>query len=229
MMRTLNLMLGDIRFQIKYGFYLLYAFFTLLYVAILCLLPSGWKQDAAPLIIFSDPALLGMIFTGVIVLFEKSERVINSIAVSPVKAGEYMVSKAVTLGLISLATGVTLGVTSGGIEFPFRFVSGLFLGSCIFTWTGLLVTTKIDTLNRYVIYIIPLSAVVTVPVIIYRFFNAHPLWLIHPGVATFELLNNYADYDFIAAISIAAWLPTIYVITKRQFSKMLKTLGGGKL
>ncbi|MDR1341327.1 MAG: ABC transporter, partial [Prevotellaceae bacterium] len=68
MKRIIKLMAGDVRFQIKYGFYLLYAFFTFLYIAILYILPSAWKSDATTLVIYSDPALLGLIFVGVIVL-----------------------------------------------------------------------------------------------------------------------------------------------------------------
>lgn len=229
MTRTIKLIGGDVRFQLKYGFYLLYGFFTLVYIAILYILPTEWKTDAASIIIFSDPALLGMIFTGVLLLFEKNERVINSIAVSPVKTGEYLLSKAVTLGFISLLTGVILGIAAGSIEYPARFIAALFFGSWVFTWIGLLVGTKINTLNQYILCLIPLLIIVTSPVITYQFFNPHPAWLIHPGVAVFELLNNNTDNDLIAGISLIIWLILIYFITRNQFSKMLKTLGGAKL
>lgn len=229
MKRTINLVVGDIRFQLKYGFYVLYAFFTLLYIAVLYIFPAGWKADASSIIIFSDPALLGMIFTGVLVLFEKSERVINSIAVSPVKTSEYLLSKAFTLGLISLLTGLILGVTAGSIHYPVRFVLALFFGSWIFTWMGLLVSTKINTLNQYVMSLIPMLIVVTSPVITYQFFNPHPAWLLHPGVAIFELMNNITEYDLMAGVSIVVWLFLTYSVTQNQFSKMLKKMGGAKL
>jgi len=74
-MRLKALLIGDIRFQFKYGFYFLYLIFTILYVGMLYALPAAWRERAAVLMIFTDPAAMGLYFMGAIVLFEKGERV----------------------------------------------------------------------------------------------------------------------------------------------------------
>jgi fluoroquinolone transport system permease protein len=56
--------------------------------------------------IFSDPAAMGLYFMGAIVLFEKSERVLSAIAVSPVKPREYVLSKLCSIGIVSAAAGL---------------------------------------------------------------------------------------------------------------------------
>ena len=61
-MRICNLILWDIRFQIKYGFYFLYTVLTVLYLAVILSLPTAWRQTVATVLIFSDPAAMGLFF-----------------------------------------------------------------------------------------------------------------------------------------------------------------------
>ena len=84
-MRLKGLLLGDIKFQIKYGIYFLYVAITVIYLVILSFVPSSVKKVTASIIIFTDPAVLGLFFMGAIVLLEKSQRVLPSLAISPVK------------------------------------------------------------------------------------------------------------------------------------------------
>ena len=55
-MKIFNLILWDMRFQAKYGFYLLYAFLTVLYTAVLVSIPQSIKPALSAILIFSDPA-----------------------------------------------------------------------------------------------------------------------------------------------------------------------------
>ena len=68
-MRIRSLIIGDVRFQFKYGFYLLYLFFSVLYISLVYIFPVSWRERAAILMIFSDPAAMGLYFMGAIVLF----------------------------------------------------------------------------------------------------------------------------------------------------------------
>ena len=43
----------DLRFQARYGFYLLYGFLTTFYAIILFALPESWKEKMAAILIFS--------------------------------------------------------------------------------------------------------------------------------------------------------------------------------
>lgn len=72
-MRFKKLFLWDLRFQAKYGFYFLYTVLTVIYVTVLFALPESWQEKAAAILIFSDPAAMGLFFMGAIVLLEKSQ------------------------------------------------------------------------------------------------------------------------------------------------------------
>ena len=56
-MRLRSLILWDIRFQARYGFYFLYAVLTAIYVAVLSAVPEGGREKATAILIFSDPMM----------------------------------------------------------------------------------------------------------------------------------------------------------------------------
>lgn len=57
------------------------------------------------------PSSNGIVFMGAIVLLEKSQRVLNSLAVSPVKVSEYILSKVISLGVISSIVAMFIAIT----------------------------------------------------------------------------------------------------------------------
>ena len=92
-MKLKNLFLGDIKFQVKYGFYFIYLIFTLLYIVSLTILPADWIKETSWILIFTDPSIMGLVFMGAIVQLEISEKTFNSLAVAPIKSSEYLLSK----------------------------------------------------------------------------------------------------------------------------------------
>ena len=156
-MKLKGLLLGDISFQVKYGFYFLYAFITAIYIIILSFIPTEVKSKATAVIIFTDPATLGLFFMGAIVLFEKSQRVLSSFAVSPIKLWEYIFSKVISLSFISTLVGVIIGIVSGTHNLLWTVV-GTFLGSVLFSLLGIIIATKVNSLNRFLIVTRPDNA-----------------------------------------------------------------------
>lgn len=92
-MRLRSLFLFDMRFQAKYGFYFLYAVLTVIYIVALFAIPDNWREKAAAIFIFSDPAAMGLFFMGATVLLEKTQHTPCTVAVSPVRAVEYIFAK----------------------------------------------------------------------------------------------------------------------------------------
>lgn len=227
-MRTKALLIGDIRFQFKYGFYFLYLVFTVLYISLLYLLPSAWREQGAVLMVFTDPAAMGLFFMGAIVLFEKGERVLDSIAISPVKPMEYVISKLLSIGLISTMVGLLIGLGGGIISNPALFAAGVFLGSCLFSAIGLIVAVNIQTINQFVVATIPAEIIINLPAIAWLF-GWKPSWLIvHPGVAIVELCQN-SEYALSTFIILLLWTGASLLLACRVVAKSLRSLGGVKL
>lgn len=227
-MRLRALLIGDIRFQFKYGFYFLYLIFTLIYISLLFIVPEAWRENAAILMIFSDPAAMGLYFMGSIVLFEKSERVLNSIALSPVKPYEYVLAKLGSIGIISTLVGFLISFSGGVVSNPFYLITGVFLGSCLFSSTGLIVAANIATLNQFILATIPAELLINIPAIAYML-GWKPGWLIfHPGVCIIELCQN-GPKSLPAAIILALWTTLFARIAVGAVAKSFRLLGGVKL
>lgn len=227
-MRAKSLILSDIRFQYRYGFYFIYLVFSVLYVAILFALPEDWRKPAAMLMIFTDPAAMGLFFMGAIVLFEKSERVLDSIAVSPVKPLEYALSKLVSIGLIATLVACAIGFSAGVVAKPLLFVSAVFLCSCLFSALGLVVACKTSTLNQFMIAAVPAEIVIIVPAVLWMFWLKLDILFLHPGIAMLMLCGGEGS-ALLAFFSLLIWTVLSVWWAVKTVEKMLKSVGGVKL
>lgn len=227
-MRMKNLIIGDVRFQLKYGFYFIYTVFTIVYAAIIYVLPHSWKVKTATLMIFSDPAAMGLFFMGAIVLLEKSERVLNSIAVSPVRVREYIFSKVFSLGLISTVVGLLIAFSS----YPSNLLIvaiGTFLGSSFFTLLGLSIAANTKSLNQFIVATVPVELICFLPPMWYLFGYEKTFMLIHPGCILIRFISGNSDYIFVLTIVLLVWIAAVYLIAYKNIKIMFQETGGIKL
>lgn len=216
MKRFFALVAADMRFQFRYGFYALYALFSAIYIAVVRLLPDGWRESARILVVFSDPAALGLMFMGAILLFEKGERVLKSLAVSPVRPAEYVASKCLSLSVISTVSGFAIALLSGGKP-GLSFALGVFLSSVIFSLLGVAVGSRIASLNQFIVMTVPVEIAIFVPAFL-RWFDVGPAWLdCHPGALALALMDRtgvsaLALSPAVAGLFLVAWAAAIFAI-----------------
>jgi len=178
--------------------------------------------------IFSDPAAMGLYFMGAIVLFEKSEHVLDSIAVSPIKAYEYMLSKLFSIGIISIIVGFAIGFFSNAVNITLYFIVGIFLCSCLYSAVGLVIAAKSISLNSFIISTVPVQLIINIPAVAWLF-GWRPGWLmLHPGVGMMELCQK-GTHILPAFIILAFWTLLAAVIANRAVKDMIKEIGGFKL
>ncbi len=224
-MRLKPLLFTDMRFQYRYGFYGLYLLLTLVYVGLLSALPDAWRGDAALVLIFTDPAAMGLFFMGAIVLFEKNERVLDSLAVSPVTALSYVLSKIVSLGIIAALAATAVGAAAGMMHRPLLFVGSVFLCSCLFSALGLTAACQTKTLNQFFLLVVPMELLTTVPALYWLFWAKSDLWVLHPGVSMLMLCSGRGSAGF-AMLSLLGWTALAVWIARRRVRRMFQTVGG---
>lgn len=227
-MRFRGLLLGDIRFQIKYGFYFLYFFLTVIYTIILYFIPAAGKDKVGAIIIFTDPATLGLFFMGSIILLEKSQRVVSSLAVSPIKIREYIISKVFSLSIISTLVGVMIGIITD-IHNLMWMTIGTFLGSVFFSLLGIIIATNANSLNRFLVTTIPAMLFLMLPAIVELFGYENMLFLFLPGNIILRLIEGNSEALFLCMLVMFVWMGLFYILAHQAVSKMLKTIGGVKL
>lgn len=226
-MRLGHLLLWDLHFQTKYGFYCLYAALTALYVLILWAVPESLRQTAATLLIFSDPAAMGVFFMGAIVLLEKSQHTPCALAVSPVRPEEYVIAKVVSLSAISLVVAAVLGLAAQVDHLPVVLLGTAF-ASAIFTLLGIVVATQILSLNQFILWTVPVEIVCFVPAILHLL-GVTPAWLsFYPINACMDMISGHAP-SFLGIGLIVALLLAAFAVSKRCVAKMWRSAGGVSL
>lgn len=227
-MRLGRLICGDIHFQWKYGFYFIYFILTVLYVCGIAALTGHWKTDIASIMIYSDPAAMGLFFMGAIVLLEKSQKVLNAMVVSPVKVSEYILSKTVALIAISTVIAMILGLVSGSNQL-LSIAVGTALTSAIFTMLGIIAATKISNLNQFLIVIMPIEIVCFVPPIVGLFVKLPDIFRFFPFTACMNLITGKSILLSFDMVLVIATLIILYIVARHTVKHMWKSLGGVKL
>ena len=226
-MKIFNLILWDMRFQAKYGFYLLYGLLTVLYIVILFALPQAWRGSAAALLIFSDPAAMGLFFMGAIVLLEKSQRVPCAFAAAPLHAMEYVISKTASLCLISLIVAAILALAAGLPHLP-QVLLGTALSGILFTLLGMILATKITSLNQFILFTVPVEIACFVPAVLHLF-QLLPTEL--RNYSANVCMDMIAGRSFTAAgiLLLGAVIILLFYLAEKCVSKMWESAGGVKL
>lgn len=186
-MRKINVIKGDIIFQWKYGFYALYFLMIIIYMVLFSFFEGKIRNIIVDICVYSDPAAMGMFFMGALILLEKSQRVTNSISISPVSSKEYILGKVISIDIISEIAGLIL-ISQGKSENLFLTMIGIFAGSALFSLCGIIVGAKVESLNQYIVWTVPFEIIGFVPVIAYQigFLWDNTFMLIHPGCSVMQ-------------------------------------------
>ena len=207
-MRFLYAIRADIRFQMKQGFCLVYVLITIIYLILLSFLPKDVLSIALPLVVFSDPSVLGLFFIGGIIMLEKVQGVLSVVVVSPLRTIEYILSKVVSLALVSVlaAFAITGFSNYDSVNWLLLFLSTI-LTSGIFTLCGIIINAGCQTVNQYMIKTIPYMLLFVLPCFSLIGFPYSWLFTIFPSVAALRLmLGAYMGIPFYEALALIIYL-----------------------
>ncbi|MDR1530717.1 MAG: ABC transporter permease [Clostridiales bacterium] len=177
--------------------------------------------------IYSDPAAIGLFFMGAVVLLEKSQRVLNALAVSPVKIHEYMIGKIVSLAAVSALAALFIALAAGLDNIP-TVLAATVLTSAVFTLLGLTAAAKINSLNQYLIVIVPLEVICILPPIIFLF-NQDAIARLYPLSASMALISGSSQNPPQDVLIILIIIACLFAAAYRSTVKMWKSCGGVKL
>jgi len=188
-MRILHATLADMRFQMKQGFYVVYVAIVVMYLIALSFLPEEINKIVLPLVVFSDPSVLGLFFIGGIIMLEKLQGLLQVFVVTPLRTTEYLLSKVISLSTVSvLATfAITIFSKHGGINWFLLFIVTV-LTSSIFTLCGILISAGCRNVNQYMLKTIPYMLLFVLPCFSLIGFPFSYIFTLVPSVAALRLI-----------------------------------------
>jgi len=167
--------------------------------------------------------MMGIVFVGALVLLEKQQNILQSIFITPLKLSAYLWSKALSLTLIAILASSIIGFLPGGeLENWAATLTAVIFSSLFFTFLGLGVAARFNTLNQYIAGIMLASIIMIAPLGLY--FIDPNLSLVFPVNATIDLLfvspQEQTIKGIIADIAVlVCWTILSFLFAKRQFLK----------
>ncbi len=190
-MRIFNALHSDMRFQFKQGFYIVYVAIVVMYLIILHYLPENSIGIALPLIVYSDPSVLGMFFIGGIIMLEKGQGLLQVFTITPLRTAEYLISKILSLSIVSVLATTALTVFSAYNQVNWLLVIlATILTSSIFTFCGIIISAGCRNVNQYLLKTIPYMLLFVLPCFSLIWFPSGSWFCVFPSVASLRLMQG---------------------------------------
>jgi fluoroquinolone transport system permease protein len=231
MNQFLHLLKHDFRLLQRHKILAISILVTAIYIAVFKALSHFSQADRIlVLVIFNDPALLGFLFVGVMVLFEKNENTLQALSVSPLKESNYIFSKTIALSVISVICCYAMAFAGMGLDFHFGhyFFASLFTSN-LFAFLGFIIVAGVTSFNRFLMKAVGLLITLSIPFLGY--YGVLPrvwfLWMpTQPCIDLFraafyqDVTSNEMLYAYVAMIF---WLIVTGLLAIRTFRKNFKS------
>ena len=190
------------------------------------------------LLLFFDPAIIGIMFVGALVLFEKSENVLQALVITPMKTDDYLLSKILSLTILSIISAsifMALMYIFGGVDFNiFYLVAGIILTSILLILLGFILVSRLKSINEYLLAMALFFMGLTFPPMLHLsglyeniVFYAWPTQaslLIFRGVFSEASLETWEIvYGIVYQI---VWIGLLFFLARRAFYKYIVSRGG---
>ncbi len=189
-------------------------------------------------LLFFDPALIGIMFVGALVLFEKSENVLQALVITPMKIDDYLLSKIISLtglAIVSATLFMSLMVVFNGVSFNlFYLVVGIILTSVMLILLGFIIVSRVDSINGYLLGMMIGFIGLTFPPLLQLFgILENPIFYLWPTEASFILFDGVFHaasleiWEIVYGIGYQVfWIGVFYFLAKKAFYKHIVLKGG---
>ena len=217
----------DVRLQLRNGFYYAVAFVLALFAVLITQLPEfDWAPWLAP-VIFGNLVTATYFFVGGLVLLEKGEGTLEAQVVTPLRVGEYLGSKVITLTALSVVENLVMVVLVSGLQYSFLpLILGIVCSSAIYILLGFLAAARYDSINEYIMPSVMFVTVLSIPYLDYFGIWQTPWMILHPLQGPLIIMKAaflpVGPGEFVAGlISSIVWIGGALVLAKRAFRRFV--------
>jgi fluoroquinolone transport system permease protein len=189
-------------------------------------------------LLFFDPAVIGIVFVGALVLFEKSENVLQALIITPMKTDDYLLSKIISLTILSLISAsvfMTLMMIFNESMFNLGYLLiGITLTSVMLILIGFILVSRVQSVNGYMLGMIIGFLGLTFPPLL-DFFGLfeNPVFYLWPTQASFILFDGVFQTVILELWEILygicyqiLWIIVLYIFAKKAFYEYIIAKGG---
>ena len=211
MKQFIHLVKHDFRLINRNNIIAISIFVSALYIGLFLALKSlGNVERFLVLVIFNDPVLLGFLFVGIMMLFERNENTLEALSVSPMRIRNYVLSKTMALTLVALLCCIAMVISGYGTNFNWiHFIMGTILTTIMFSFIGFVVVAGQKSFNHYMLRAIGVIILLGVPFLGFFELTSKIWFLLFPTTPAIELIAlSFAKDPSLQSIWVA-YLPTL--------------------
>jgi len=229
MTRLISTIQWDIRLQFRNGFYYASAFVAVVSILFLGQLRLSQATLALllPAIILQNVLINTFYFIAGLLLLEKGEGTLEGIVVSPLRRWEYLLSKVVTLTLLSILESMAIIIFVYGLGFNLiLMVIGIGLLGIFLALAGFIAVARYDSINTFLLPSVLMTTVLSIPLLDYFGIWQSYLMYLHPIQAPLLLMK--AAFQPVAlwqlgygVLYLILWIGLVYVWSQRAFYRFV--------
>jgi fluoroquinolone transport system permease protein len=225
----------DFRLQRRYGFWWATLVVMLLWIGVLQLVPDELLGAAMPYLLMSDLEFFLFFIAGV-VFFEKGERTLFALQVTPLRFRHYLGSKLVTMSALALVTCVVVTLVDYGPGVnAAALLAGAVLFAALMVLAGFVTAPLFPSISEWLLPSTLLLAVASLPILDYSGLVPHPgFWLV-PTLAPLQLLGlafGQVELDgWALAYALGyplLWIAGLCLLARRVFTRYVIASEGGR-
>ena len=176
-------------------------FSGLIWLAVLLPMPVNLRPVVEPYVLVGDVSIIGFLFIGGTVFFERQERTIGAIVSTPLRFWEYLVAKLTVLVLISLLVAVTVATVAHGFAYHLvPLVVGVLLGTLVMLLTGFISSLPFASVTDWFLAATVPLVVLSLPILLYSGLWPNPVLYLIPSLGPLLLLGAAFDQ-----VTLAPW------------------------
>jgi len=227
MKRILTTIRWDATLQARNGFYAATAAVTAFWALVLLQAQDFDWSRLLPSMLVGNLLIGTFYFIGALVLLERGEDTLRGLVVTPLRVGEYLLSKVLTLSALALAeTAVLAFLTTGaGINWGL-LLAGSAMSAAIYCLVGFIIVVRYSSINAYLLPSSLYIGLLWLPLIASLFqWRPWPFYL-HPMTTPLALVEAalergpwwYAPYGLLYG---GLWVALLSVWSGRAFRRWL--------
>lgn len=230
MRRLFSVLRWDAMLQYRYRFYAVCVGMVIFWGALFSLIPGIGRADAGvvvPAFFAINLYVTTFYFISGLVLIEKSEGILATLAATPLRDLEYLVSKVVSLTLLAIVESLLIVVVVLGVRGNWApLLAGAFVMGAIYSLAGFIVVVRYGSINAFLIPSVLYVTALLLPLLPHFGLADRSIFVFHPLEPAMELMRAAFRPTGIveSVLSIAAaiaWTGVGFAIARRRFTRFV--------
>lgn len=209
----------DLRVQLRNGFYFATALVVVCSILLLRWLPADTAALLLPVVLLENVLVNTFYFASALLLLERGEGTFTAQSVTPLRTGEYLASKVVTLTSLSLVESLLIAVAVGGFDAGLvPMAVGIALAATVFCLVGVALVVRYEAINEFLMPSVLYATLLTLPVLGAFGIGARDWYLVHPIQGPLELMRIHAPHT-LGRVAFAIGYPLLWILPLSLWSR----------